>query len=82
MDNEEKKPNMNINIPEKIQSPVFSNVAQISATDREVVFDFAFIQPNTNQGIMVSRVVITPEHAKAFRDVLTNTLKRYDEGKK
>lgn len=80
MDNLEKKIELKINIPEKVQSPKFSNIAQVHATDREVVFDFAFMQPNTNEGIMVSRVVLTPEHAKALRDVLTTTLKRY-EGK-
>jgi hypothetical protein len=74
----EKKVELKINVPEKIQSPNFSNIAQVNATDREVVLDFAFVQPNTNVGIVVSRVVLTPEHAKALRDVLVATLQRYE----
>ena len=79
---EEKKPiELKINIPEKVQSAVFSNIAQVNVNDREVIIDFAFVQPNTDQGIVVSRVALTPEHAKALRDVLIKTLKRYDDGK-
>jgi len=76
---DKKQIELKINIPEKVQSAVFSNVAQVNATDREVVIDFAFVQPNTNQGIVVSRVALTPEHAKALRDVLINLLKRYEK---
>lgn len=76
---DKKQVELKINIPERVQSVVFSNVAQVNATDREVVIDFAFVQPNTNQGIVVSRVALTPEHAKELRDVLTGLLKRYDK---
>lgn len=82
MDNEEKKPNININVPEKVQTPVFSNVAQVSATDREVVLNFAFVEPNTNQGIMVSKVVLTPEHAKLLVGVLSGVLEKQHGAKK
>lgn len=78
--NEGKKQiELKISVPEKVQSPVFSNVAQVNATDKEVVIDFAFVQPNTDQGIVVSKVVLTPGHAKALRDVLIDLLKRYDK---
>lgn len=79
---EEKKQELNIIIPEKVQAPAFANVAQVNATDREVIMDFAFIQPNTNQGIMVSRVALTPDHAKSLRDVLSGLLKKYEKGEK
>ena len=78
---EKKRVELKINIPEKVQSAVFSNVAQVHATDREVIIDFTFIQPNTNEGIIVSRIALTPEHALSLRDVLVNTLKRYENKK-
>ncbi|HNW96304.1 MAG TPA: DUF3467 domain-containing protein [Candidatus Paceibacterota bacterium] len=76
---DKKQIELKITIPEKVQSALFSNVAQINATDREVVIDFAFVQPNTNQGIVVSRIALTPEHAKSLQGVLANLLKRYDK---
>lgn len=80
MSNQEKKQELNIIIPEKTQAPSFSNAAQVNANDREVIIDFAFIQPNTNQGVMVSRIALTPEHAKSLKDVLIGILKRYEKG--
>lgn len=80
MNGDKKQVELKINIPEKVQSALFSNVAQVNATDREVVIDFAFVQPNTNQGIVVSRVALTPEHAKALQNVLAGLLKRHDKG--
>lgn len=78
---EKKKVGFKIMMPEKVQAATFSNVAQVHATNREVIIDFTFVQPNTNQGIMVSRVALTPEHALSLRDVLINTLKRYEKKK-
>lgn len=78
-DENKKQVELKITIPEKTQSALFSNVAQVNATDREVVIDFAFVQPNTNQGIVVSRIALTPEHAKALQNVLAALLKRYDK---
>jgi len=78
---EKKKIGLKIMIPEKVQAATFSNVTQVHATDREVIMDFTFVQPNTNQGIVVSRVALTPEHALSLRDVLINTLKRYEDKK-
>lgn len=68
--------------PEKIQSPVFSNIAQINITDREVVVDFAFLQPNTNQGILVSRVVLSHSHAKDIAKILASTIESHEKKKK
>lgn len=83
MTNEKNKPTeLKIIVPEKVQSPVFSNVAQVHATEREVIIDFAFVQPNTAEGTVVSRIALTPQHAISLKDVLLNTLKRYEAEKK
>lgn len=77
---EEKKNQrkINIKVPEKSQGPLFSNMARVNASSREVVIDFSFVQPNTDEGIVVARVALTPGHAKALRDALDNTLNHYD----
>ena len=75
------KSEIKIIAPEKIQSPVFSNIAQINVSDREAVIDFAFIQPNTNQGILVSRVVLSPSHAKDLAEILATTLENHEQKK-
>jgi len=81
MENQMNKSEIKIIAPEKIQSPVFSNIAQINVSDREAVIDFAFIQPNTNQGILVSRVVLSPSHAKDLAEILATTLENHEQKK-
>lgn len=77
-----KKQAVVINVPEQMQTPVFSNVAQVNATDREVMLDFAFIQPNQKQGIVVAKIALTPEHAQKLSQVLLDVLKKHYEHSK
>lgn len=76
MANEKEQKEIKIMISERIQSAVFSNVARISSTEREVIIDFAFLPPDSNEGFMVSRIALTLEHAKALQETLENHLQR------
>lgn len=80
MTNEKKQ--LNVMIPSDVQKGVFSNVAQVNVSPTEVIFDFAFLQPNTNQAVMVSRVILTKEHASQFRKVFNGVMDKYEETKK
>ncbi len=70
---------VNIKVPEKAQTPLFSNMARVNASSREVVIDFSFVQPNSDEGVVATRVALTPGHARALRDALENTLKHYEK---
>jgi hypothetical protein len=74
---------LKINISEALQSGKFSNVAQINATDLEVTFDFAYVAPNSpNEGVLVSRIVLSPKHAESFKNAFIDVLdKHYGENK-
>jgi len=69
-------------IPHQVQGGVFSNVARVNLTSREVVVDFAFVDPNTNEGILVSRVILTKDHAVELKNVLEKVLKSYEKKKR
>ncbi len=80
MDKEKKE--LKIIVPEKIQAPLYSNVAQINVTDREVSLNFAYFEPNTDQGVMVSKIILTHDHAKELIATLGGTLEKHYAGKK
>ena len=42
----------------------YSNVVMITHTPTEVVLDFAVMMPGMEKPQVVSRVIVTPEHAK------------------
>ena len=76
-----EKKHLDVIVPPHVQGGVFSNIAQVNATPREVVLDFAFLQPNTNQAVIVSRVILTKEHAFELKKVLENVLRKYEQKK-
>lgn len=55
----------------------YANVLQIAHTKEEVVFDFLNVLPP--QGQMVSRVIMSPGHAKRMLAALQDNLKRYEQ---
>ena len=65
---------------------VFSNMANVSATPSEVFLDFGLIAPNTSvfgdtNGVLVSRVVLTKEHALNLSEVIRKAVTGTQEGK-
>ncbi len=61
---------------------VFSNTANVSVTPNEVFLDFGLIAPNTSvfgdaNGVLVSRVVITKDHARNLAEVLRKAIEAH-----
>lgn len=75
---EESNQNQNIQVNVKgDHMPVFSNSVQINVSDEEVVLQFLFVRRNTNQGTLVSEVVLTPQHAIKLQRALDDTIKKH-----
>lgn len=58
--------------------PVYANVAFISHTPVEMVLDFAQVLPRTPRGSVVSRVVMSPMHAKVLQLALAQSVSNYE----
>jgi hypothetical protein len=76
-DNKEKK--IDIKVDESIATGQYSNLAAIRHSREEFIFDFAFIFPDGPVGKLVSRVILSPAHAKRFSEALEENLRRYEE---
>lgn len=74
---EEKK--INIKVDEHTALGLYSNLAAIRHTKEEFIFDFAFIFPDGPMGKLVSRIILSPSHAKRFMEALETNLKNYEE---
>jgi len=55
----------------------YSNLMQIIHTKEEFVFDFFLNAPP--QGMLTSRVVVSPGHAKRIAAALSENVKKYEE---
>lgn len=79
MDDDEKKRSQNsmvIKAEDDVAKGRFSNMAQVTSTQDAVVLDFAFIQ--SHSGWLLSRILMSPQHAKRFNLALTETLAKHE----
>jgi len=74
---QEQKP-LEIQVPPEIEKGVYSNFAFLSHGTDEFIFDFIFFPPQKNPGKVLSRVILSPAHAKRFLHALNDNLKKYE----
>ena len=74
---EEKK--IDIKVDENIALGHYSNVAAVRHTKEEFIFDFAFVFPDGPMGRLLSRLILSPAHAKRFMEALEANVRRYEE---
>ena len=55
----------------------FANVAQVGSSPDAFALDFSFVQGTA--GWLLSRILMTPQHAKRFHMVLAETIAKYEE---
>lgn len=74
----EKKPaRINIELPANLEA-TYVNLALISQTPSEIIFDFARVMPNSAKAKIYSRIVMTPLNAKLLHRALTESLQKYE----
>lgn len=66
-----------IEIPKGLEA-AYANLAFISHTPAEIVIDFAQYLPRTPKGKVVSRVIMSPMHAKLLQAALAQNLAAYE----
>jgi hypothetical protein len=74
---EEKK--IDIKVDEHVALGHYSNVAAVRHTKEEFIFDFAFVFPDGPMGRLLSRLILSPAHAKRFMEALESNVQRYEE---
>ena len=78
MAEKDKKPKLNIELPEDVAGGMYSNLAVITHSPTEFVMDFIQIMPGVPKAKVRSRVIMTPQHAKRLMKALIENVKRYE----
>lgn len=68
-----------VELPDEVAEGTYSNLIFITHSQSEFVFDFARVLPGGRKGKVYSRVVMTPQHAKALRELLDRNVGMYEE---
>ena len=72
-----KPKRINIEYPKDLEA-VYANVAFISHTPAELIVDFAQVLPRIPKGNVVSRIIMSPMHAKMLHKALAQNLANYE----
>ncbi|RKZ01766.1 MAG: DUF3467 domain-containing protein [Candidatus Hydrothermota bacterium] len=56
----------------------YSNFVMIYHTASEFVLDFARVMPGLSKAKVMSRIIMTPQHAKMLLKALEDNLKKYE----
>ena len=78
-EHEETKNQLNIELPEEIAEGNYSNLAIVSHSQSEFVFDFVRIMPNVPKAKVKSRVIMTPSHAKRLMRALMDNMNKFEQ---
>lgn len=69
---------LDIQIDKDVALGQYTNLALIAHTKNEFILDFALLQPQGG-AMVVSRVITSPQHAKALLRSLAENVARYEE---
>ncbi|MDR2475346.1 MAG: DUF3467 domain-containing protein [Bacteroidales bacterium] len=81
MENDKKAPNqdqINIELSDDVGLGIYSNLVIISHSTSEFVVDFIRVMPNMPKAKVMSRVILTPEHAKGLQVALEENIRKYE----
>lgn len=69
---------LSIELTEDIAEGIYANLAIITHSSSEFVFDFVRVMPGIPKAKVKSRIVMTPEHALRLLGALQDNLKQYE----
>ncbi|HRE41581.1 MAG TPA: DUF3467 domain-containing protein [Ignavibacteria bacterium] len=70
---------INIELGEKESEGIYSNLAIISHSPAEFIFDFTRVFPGTPKAKVHARIIMTPLHAKGLLNALKENISNYEK---
>lgn len=67
-----------IELPQEVAKGEYVNLAMIAHSSSEFIIDFAQVMPGMPKGVVRSRVIVAPEHAKRLLMALQENVMRYE----
>ena len=70
---------INIELGEKEAEGIYANFVVVNHSGAEFVIDFTRLLPGTPKAKVFSRIIMTPQHCKAFAQALNENVKKFEE---
>lgn len=74
----ENEGQFSLELDENIAEGTFSNLVIINHSDTEFILDFVNVMPGVAKPKVKSRIILTPQHAKAFANILLENVQKFE----
>jgi|ETNmetMinimDraft_26_1059896.scaffolds.fasta_scaffold05429_2 hypothetical protein len=81
-ESEHKKPvktNVKLTWEEGITGGRYTNLQIVAASETEFIVDFGFVQPQEPKGMIHSRLIMSPRHAKGLMRTLVERIRIHEQ---
>ncbi|GIW69000.1 DUF3467 domain-containing protein [Candidatus Parcubacteria bacterium] len=58
-------------------SAQYSNTVRVNVTDDAVILQFLYVRPGTQQGVLLSEIALSPQHAMRLAQTIDKTVKHH-----
>lgn len=72
-----EKKEVKVYIPNELKAGVYANNMVVSHTKEEFILDFMVVIPP--QGVLTSRVIVSPGHMKRIFEALGDNIKKFED---
>jgi hypothetical protein len=69
---------LNIELGDKEAEGIYANLGLIMHSPTEIIIDFARVMPRLPKAKVLSRIIMTPMHAKLLHQALGENLKKFE----
>jgi hypothetical protein len=78
MQQQQPQNQIKIELGEKEAEGIYANLAMVMHSPTEIVIDFARAMPRTPKARVLSRIIMTPTHAKVLAKTLEQDIKKFE----
>ncbi len=77
--NQPPQQQIKIELGEKEAEGIYANLAMIANSPTEIIIDFVRVMPRSPKARVLSRIIMTPMHAKLLQKALTENIAKFEK---
>ncbi|MBD3331924.1 DUF3467 domain-containing protein [candidate division GN15 bacterium] len=70
---------LNVELGDKEAEGIYANLGMILHSPTEIIIDFARVMPRLPKAKVLSRIIMTPMHAKLLHQALGDNIKKFEK---
>ena len=78
-ENKKNEKQIKVDIDQDVANGTYANLSISNFSAEEFIFDYIFLQPHVDKGKILSRIIMSPQNAKRFSEMLNKNITEYEK---